>query len=536
MQTLSRLRQRLGDVSVAHQLYAAFAALLVFTVVVGAVSLFALQRVDREAQALATKWLQGVGQLNQARTALVEAREFEIKHSRTADRSYHSEYEEKITAADQTVQAALQAYGAIPASDDERKLFDKLTKSLESYVKAQQRVIELGRDKKQQDAADISDGVGSMAIDETLGALTELTKFNFDSGKAAAEKTNVVYTASLLWVAGLVAAALAVGAGLAYTITRGLIGQLGGEPATAALVAHAVAAGDLTTPIRVASGDTHSLMASLQAMQRGLAEAVQNVRHGSEHVATASAQIAQGNRDLSDRTEQQASALQQTAATMDELGSTVRNNADNARQANELALGASAVAVKGGEVVGQVVQTMKGINDSSKKIADIITVIDGIAFQTNILALNAAVEAARAGDQGRGFAVVAGEVRSLAQRSAAAAKEIKVLITASVERVEQGTTLVGEAGRTMDEIVGAISRVTDIVAEISSASAEQSTGVSQVGEAISQMDQATQQNAALVEESTAAAQSLTEQARQLVQSVAVFRLDGRDAGFNQRAA
>jgi methyl-accepting chemotaxis protein len=245
---------------------------------------------------------------------------------------------------------------------------------------------------------------------------------------------------------------------------------------------------------------------------------------GSENVATASAQIAQGNQDLSGRTEQQASALQQTAATMDELGSTVRNNADNAAQANQLALGASSVAVKGGAVVGQVVETMKGINDSSRKIADIIGVIDGIAFQTNILALNAAVEAARAGEQGRGFAVVASEVRSLAQRSADAARQIKTLITASVERVDQGTALVGQAGKTMDEIVGAIQRVSDIVGEISSASAEQSSGVAQVGQAITQMDQTTQQNAALVEESASAAMSLQQQAQQLVQAVAVFRL------------
>jgi len=241
-------------------------------------------------------------------------------------------------------------------------------------------------------------------------------------------------------------------------------------------------------------------------------------------VATASAQIAQGNQDLSGRTEQQASALQQTAATMDELGSTVRNNADNAKQANQLALGASAVAVRGGGVVGQVVETMKGINQSSRKIADIIGVIDGIAFQTNILALNAAVEAARAGEQGRGFAVVASEVRSLAQRSAEAAKQIKVLISASVERVEQGTAQVDQAGRTMEEIVGAIKRVSDIVGEISAASAEQSSGVSQVGEAVTQMDQATQQNAALVEESAAAAQSLQQQAQQLVEAVAIFKL------------
>jgi methyl-accepting chemotaxis protein len=290
-------------------------------------------------------------------------------------------------------------------------------------------------------------------------------------------------------------------------------------------VARGVAAGDLSLHIDTQGQDeTAQLMVSLKHMQASLAAVVSNVRQNSESVATASAQIAQGNLDLSQRTEQQASALQETAASMEQLGFTVKQNADNARQANQLAQGASTVAVKGGEVVGQVVETMKGINDSSKKIADIISVIDGIAFQTNILALNAAVEAARAGEQGRGFAVVASEVRSLAQRSAAAAKEIKSLIGISVERVEEGTGLVDQAGTTMTDIVTSIKRVTDIMGEISAASNQQSAGVAQVGEAVKDMDQATQQNAALVEESAAAAESLRGQAQQLVQAVSVFKL------------
>ncbi|TAK94016.1 MAG: methyl-accepting chemotaxis protein [Aquabacterium sp.] len=264
---------------------------------------------------------------------------------------------------------------------------------------------------------------------------------------------------------------------------------------------------------------------ALDRMRSEMSNVVSTVRRNSDSVATASSQIAQGNQDLSGRTEQQASSLQQTASSMEELGSTVRQNADNARQANQLAQGASSVAARGGEVVSQVVDTMKGINESSRKIADIITVIDGIAFQTNILALNAAVEAARAGEQGRGFAVVAGEVRNLAQRSAEAAKEIKSLINTSVERVEQGTGLVDQAGSTMQEIVASIRRVSDIIGEISAASVEQSSGVASVGDAVSQMDQATQQNAALVEESAAAAESLKQQAHQLVQAVAVFKVD-----------
>jgi methyl-accepting chemotaxis protein len=307
--------------------------------------------------------------------------------------------------------------------------------------------------------------------------------------------------------------ALALGAGalvlgalllaVGWLISRSLLRQLGGEPAQAAQITRRIAEGDLGAAIPLRAGDSSSLLFALQTMQGSMAGVVGRVRQGAEGVATASAEIASGNNDLSARTESQAGALEETAASMEELSSTVHQNADNARQANQLAMSASTVAVQGGEVVSQVVDTMRGINDSSRKIADIIGVIDGIAFQTNILALNAAVEAARAGEQGRGFAVVAGEVRSLAQRSAEAAKEIKGLITASVERVEQGTQLVDKAGETMTEVVTAIRRVTDIMGEISAASSEQASGVAQVGEAITQMDQATQQNAALVEESAA---------------------------------
>lgn len=307
------------------------------------------------------------------------------------------------------------------------------------------------------------------------------------------------------------------------TITRP-IGQ-------AVAVASEVAAGNLSLQFEAQGSDeTAQMLGALKEMQASLAKVVSSVRQNSESVATASDQIAQGNQHLSQRTEQQASALEETSASMEQLSSTVKQNSENASQANTLAHGASAIAVKGGEVVGRVVDTMKRINDSSQKIADIIGVIDGIAFQTNILALNAAVEAARAGEQGRGFAVVAAEVRSLAGRSADASKEIRQLIAASVERVSQGTALVDEAGTTMSEVVSSIKRVTDIMGEISAASSEQSAGVAQVGEAITQMDQATQQNAALVEQSAAAAASLKDQANELVQSVSVFRLgQGRGA-------
>ena len=294
----------------------------------------------------------------------------------------------------------------------------------------------------------------------------------------------------------------------------------------ATTIASSVASGNLAMEFEAnGTNETGLLLGALHDMKTRLARIVGDVRDNAEGVATASAQISQGNNDLSARTEQQASALQLTAASMEQLGATVRQNADNANQANQLARDASTFAVQGGEVVGQVVDTMRGINDSSKKVADIIGVIDGIAFQTNILALNAAVEAARAGEQGRGFAVVATEVRSLAQRSAAAAREIKGLIAANVESVKKGTAQVDRAGETMRQVVASIQRVTDVVAEITCASSEQSTGVAQIGQAVSRMDESTQQNAALVEQSAAAAQSLKAQAQQLVGSVAVFKLN-----------
>ena len=324
---------------------------------------------------------------------------------------------------------------------------------------------------------------------------------------------------------GLVVVAIALFAMFALAIARGITRRL----RHAVEIARTVSAGDLTAQITVDTRDeTGQLLEALRDMNASLARIVAEVRVGTGAIGTASQEIAMGNADLSSRTEQQASSLEETASSMEELTSTVKQNADNARQASQLAAGASEVAVKGGAVVGEVVHTMTSINESSKKIADIIGVIDGIAFQTNILALNAAVEAARAGEQGRGFAVVASEVRSLAQRSAAAAKEIKQLITDSVAKVDDGTRLVDEAGRTMDEIVAAVKRVTDIMAEIAEASHEQSSGIEQVNQAVTQMDEVTQQNAALVEEASAAAESLKEQADGLLRAVGVFRLAAND--------
>ena len=353
------------------------------------------------------------------------------------------------------------------------------------------------------------------ALDKLLEFQTSLMQ---ESGKEVAE----AHRSGVVMMLGLAAAAMLLGAFIAWSITRSITVPLN----EAVKIAQTVANGDLSSAIVVHSKDeTGRLLQALKDMNGNLQKIVFEVRTGTDTIATASSQIASGNLDLSSRTEEQASSLEETASSMEELTSTVKQNADNARQANGLAMTASEVARKGGSVVAEVVGTMTAINDSSRKIVDIIAVIDGIAFQTNILALNAAVEAARAGEQGRGFAVVASEVRNLAQRSAAAAKEIKTLIGDSVEKVEIGTRLVDQAGATMNEIVESVKRVTDIMGEITAASQEQTAGIEQINQAITQMDAVTQQNAALVEEAAAAAESLQDQAANLSQVVSVFTLD-----------
>ncbi len=360
-------------------------------------------------------------------------------------------------------------------------------------------------------------------------ALDKLVALEDKQSAESQEDAHAAFVNARNFMSIMLVLALAIGAAAAWFITRGLIRQLGGEPDYTARIATSIAHGDLAIAIDTRTAERGSLLAEMNDMRNSLVSIVGQVRRGTETIGTASREIAAGNLDLSSRTELQASSLEKTASAMETLTTTVKQNAEHAREANHLAASASDVARKGGDVVSQVVGTMGEINSSANKIADIISVIDGIAFQTNILALNAAVEAARAGEQGRGFAVVASEVRNLAQRSAAAAKEIKTLIGDSVEKVERGSKLVGQAGVTMDEVVASVKRVTDIMGEIANASAEQSAGIEQVNLSIIEMDSMTQQNAALVEEAAAAAQSLQDQAGELGRVVSIFKLvDGEE--------
>jgi methyl-accepting chemotaxis protein len=412
-------------------------------------------------------------------------------------------------------------------TDRGRILLAAVKATLIDYRAFTNSVIEPAMAGRTQEATQLLFGERLKTQAAYLASLREMVEF---LGKQMEQAALTAHESAQNAIGLMIAAALLaglIGVASAWLITRSIT-----RPLTHAVeAADRVARGDLSDAIVAHSADeTGQMLTALQRMQESLARTVGLVRGNAEGVATASAQISQGNEDLSSRTEEQASSLEQTAASMEELTSTVKQNADNARQANQLAVSASEVALKGGDVVGKVVSTMASIDASSRKIVEIIGVIDGIAFQTNILALNAAVEAARAGEQGRGFAVVASEVRTLAQRSAAAAKEIKGLIGDSVSKVDAGTALVGEAGRTMDDIVGSVRRVTDIMGEITAASQEQTAGIEQISQAISQMDQVTQQNAALVEEAAAAAASLQDQAGGLLEAVSVFTLDDARQG------
>jgi len=432
---------------------------------------------------------------------------------------------ERIASARLVITARFEKLEATIKSAAGKKVLGQAKQARADYVLTQEKFLQMVRADHPAEATQYlltevrkTQGVYFDAINVVI----ELQGKQMDeAGKEAAEQVRGA-RAMLLALTGL---AIAIAAGAAWFITRSLTRALGGEPSYAAEVVRRIADGDLATEVQVSVGDRDSLLAAMKAMRASLAHVVSQVRNSSDSIATGSAQIATGNADLSQRTEEQAANLQQTAASMEQMNATVRQNAETAQAATQLAGSASGAESKGGEMVGRVVTTMNEINSSSKRIADIIGVIDGIAFQTNILALNAAVEAARAGEQGRGFAVVASEVRSLVQRSAGAAKEIKSLIGESVDKVEAGSKLVGDTGAAMDDIVVQVKRVAQMIGEISNATQEQMQGIGQVSDAVGQLDQVTQQNAALVEESAAAADSLKQQAAGLAQVVSVFKLN-----------
>ncbi|WP_421048293.1 methyl-accepting chemotaxis protein [Paraburkholderia sp. A1RI-2L] len=428
---------------------------------------------------------------------------------------------QQIKANRKTIDGALETLDQLVASPEGRAMLAQIRESRVAYVASFSRVAQLLAGNRRDEAASTMSGETLPLLDalqEHVSALVDLQRTRVEEGGAQAAQ-EIHATRNLM--VGLGVAALVIGAGLAYAVTRSITGPL----RDAVRIARAVAAGDLTSRILVDSSDeAGQLLQSLKDMNERLKQIVGEVRSGTDTIATASIEIASGNLDLSSRTEEQAASLEETAASLEELTGTVRQNADNARQATVLANTASGIAQRGGEVVERVVETMHGISDSSSRVAEISSVIEGIAFQTNILALNAAVEAARAGEQGRGFAVVAGEVRALAQRSATAAREISGLISDSVTRVHSGSKLVEEAGQTMGEVVQSVKHVTAIMNEIAAASEAQSTGIGQVNAAVTQMDEVTQQNAALVEEASAAAQSMAQQAQALREAVSIFKL------------
>jgi methyl-accepting chemotaxis protein len=520
-----------NTMTVKTRLLAGFLLVALLGAAVAGIGIFNMAKMNAQAERAYSDDLLGVSSTKEANINLI----YVGRAVRNVMLSSTPEDHQKFTAAADEGRKGLHDHieKARPLfrSAEAKALFAELDKGLVDYEAGIAQLLKLATtDTPEAKAEAVAFAFGPLAkhanfVDEKLNAIGQNKEKN---AAASAAQASTVYLQTRTLMLVLVAVSLCGGIALGLWITGVLTRQLGGEPAYAVEAAGAIAAGELSTPLAVRDGDTRSLLYAMEAMRLSLVKIVGQVRSGTDTIATASNQIAAGNLDLSSRTEQQASSLEETASSMEELTSTVKQNADNARQANQLAVSASEVAVKGGSVVAEVVDTMASINESSKKIVDIIGVIDGIAFQTNILALNAAVEAARAGEQGRGFAVVAAEVRNLAQRSAAAAKEIKTLINDSVEKVDAGGKLVDQAGVTMADIVQSITRVTDIMSEIASASMEQTMGIEQINSAISQMDEVTQQNAALVEEAAAAAGSLQEQAATLADVVSVFKV-GQEA-------
>ncbi|MFZ5550231.1 MAG: methyl-accepting chemotaxis protein [Pseudomonadota bacterium] len=512
------------NLKVGPRLALGFAAVLVLMVVISALSLSRLAAIKAELEAVSGEAPERLA------TTMRDLARYQGSALRDAvmqdDVAFKKKEFDQMKKARADYEQTAQQLSGMALEPNVRAALEQAARALLAVKAPVEKAIELSMaDDLAGSAQAVRDEVRPAQLAH-IAALNKVVEAIQVASRERYEHADEAYGQAVTLIVGLSVAALALGGAIAWLIQRGITRPLN----QAVEVAQAVAEGDLTRQIQVRSEDeVGRLLLALQTVNRDLGRTMHQVRQAAETMQTASVEIALGNADLSQRTEHQASNLQQTAASMEQLNATVKNNADTARSAAQMAGSASAAASKGGEVVQQVIQTMQQIADSSKKIADIIGVIDGIAFQTNILALNAAVEAARAGEQGRGFAVVAGEVRSLAQRSAQAAREIKTLINASVESVESGSRLVGDAGATMGDIVQQVQRVTDLIGEISSATHEQTSGIGQVNQAVSQLDQVTQQNAALVEESAAAAESLKQQAEQLVGAVGVFRLSAQPA-------
>jgi len=525
--------------TVRTRLLAGFLMVAILGAIVAAIGIVNMSKMNAQAERAYASDLLGISASKQANIDLM----YIARAIRNVMISRTPEERTRFTAqADKSrKQMARQLDTARPLyhTAEAARVFAELDKGLVEYDAAVAELMRMTGDSSpegQTAAAEFVFGPLTQkagVVDERLG---ELGANKEKAAAASAAEAASLYRESRLLMIALVACSMVAGPGIGLWITYGLTRQLGGEPAYAVEMAGAISRGELATVIETRAGDQRSLLFAMETMRASLVKIVGQVRGGTETIATASNQIAVGNMDLSSRTEEQASSLEETASSMEELTSTVKQNADNARQANSLAKSASEVAIRGGAVVSEVVDTMASINASSRKIVDIIGVIDGIAFQTNILALNAAVEAARAGEQGRGFAVVAAEVRNLAQRSAAAAKEIKILINDSVDQVDAGGKLVDQAGATMADIVQSITRVTDIMSEIAAASSEQSMGIEQVNTAIVQMDEVTQQNAALVEEAAAAASAMQEQAATLAEVVSIFKLGNEAAAVRAPVA
>ena len=515
------------DLKIATKLFVAFGMVLLLTLAMGGSSIYSMGRVNQASRDLAQDWMPGVRVAMNLRTDLAEMRRWELAHLLADDDKAMAGYDKRMGEIEASTNADRAAYGKLISTEEERALAADFDRDWATFMAEHPKVMALSRQHRKPEARSLLIGPSAKSLAGIFDTVNKLVKLNTAGGDAASAAAGVTYDNARMTAAVLLVLNIGIGIALAAWIARVVSVPL----QQAVSLARAVASGDLTHDIEARSAcETGQLMQALRDMTGNLGQLVSQVRGSTETIATASAQIASGNLDLSSRTEEQASSLEETAASMEELTSTVKQNADNARQANELALSASDIAARGGEAVARVVETMDSINASSAKIVDIISVIDGIAFQTNILALNAAVEAARAGEQGRGFAVVASEVRTLAQRSAAAAKDIKALIGDSVDKVGAGSQLVNVAGTTMDKVVTSITRVTDIMREITSASMEQSQGIGQVNQAITQMDQVTQQNAALVEQAAAAAESMQEQAVRLSEVVRVFKLASTETG------